>query len=110
VTSKEQHRQQWAERIANFRASGLTMAAWSAENQVSVDQLKYWLYKVKKSSPTDPSSSSSGWVPFAVTSTSSDSSGASLLVVRVGPAAIELRPGFDPVLLREVVEALQISC
>jgi hypothetical protein len=47
MTSREQRRQLWAARIADFRASGLTMSAWCAANHCTIDQLKYWLYKAK---------------------------------------------------------------
>ena len=41
MSTKEQLRQQWAERIAEFRTSGMTMAAWCSANHCSIDQLKY---------------------------------------------------------------------
>ncbi|WP_379463281.1 IS66 family insertion sequence element accessory protein TnpA [Paenibacillus sp. NPDC056579] len=36
--------------MATYRASGLTMKAWCNANQCSVEQLKYWLYKIKRGS------------------------------------------------------------
>ena len=55
MTSREQRRQLWAARIADYRASGLTMSAWCAANHCTIDQLKYWLYKAKNL-PSSPSS------------------------------------------------------
>ncbi|WP_336788304.1 IS66 family insertion sequence element accessory protein TnpA [Paenibacillus sp. MMO-177] len=49
MNGKEQRRQDWQARIASYRASGLTMKAWCTANQCSVEQLKYWLYKFKRS-------------------------------------------------------------
>jgi len=106
MTDKEQRQRQWQERISAYRASGLTLKAWCAANGCTIDQMKYWLYKSKvpNSSTTTLSTDSAQkprFVPLAV----SPDVEASLLL-RVGPAQIELRPGFDPRLLREVVKAL----
>ncbi|CAM3853992.1 MULTISPECIES: IS66 family insertion sequence element accessory protein TnpA [Paenibacillus] len=45
MTTSEQLRQQWYARIAEYRASGLTLKAWCASNGCKVDQMKYWIYK-----------------------------------------------------------------
>jgi len=109
--AKNEHlRNEWNERIAEFRKSGLTMSAWCTANQVTIHQLKYWLYKAK-SSPSTPlprPASSSHFVPLAVVEQAS--SPASPLVVRVGQATIELHTGFDRNLFREVMQALQTLC
>ena len=64
MTDKEQRRQLWAARIADFRASGLTMSAWCTANQCSIDQLKYWLYKAKDKLPSPSTNASRRWVPL----------------------------------------------
>jgi hypothetical protein len=66
MTVKEQRRQLWAARIADYRASGLTMSAWCAANQCTIDQLKYWLYKAKGTTPSPSPDSSPRWVPLTV--------------------------------------------
>jgi hypothetical protein len=43
MTPNEQRRQEWSERIVNYRTSGLTMPAWCTANGHTLDQLKYWL-------------------------------------------------------------------
>ncbi|WP_440131279.1 IS66 family insertion sequence element accessory protein TnpA [Paenibacillus xylanexedens] len=48
MNAKEQRRQDWHTRIATYRASGLTVKAWCSANHCSVEQLKYWLYKIKR--------------------------------------------------------------
>lgn len=106
MTDKEQRRQLWQERISAYRASGLTLKAWCAANGCTIDQMKYWLYKSKESNSSTTTISTDSaqkprFVPLAV-STDVEAS----LLLRVGPAQIELRPGFDPRLLRDVVKAL----
>lgn len=107
MTTKEQQRQQWHSRIAEYRASDLTLKAWCAAQDCTVDQMKYWLYKSKKRTPSSPVISSTPapaarFVPLAV----ADERMRAPLILRVGPAQIELYAGFDPRLLREVVHAL----
>ena len=48
------------------------------------------------------------WLPVRVEETASASAGP--ILVRVGAAAIEVRQGFDPSLLAEVVRALKTLC
>lgn len=107
MTANEQLRQQWHERIALYRASGLTLKAWCAAHDCTVDQMKYWLYKSPKRAPSDSTASSmpapgACFVPLTVV----DEEKRAPLVLRVGMAQIELHAGFDPRLLREVVHAL----
>lgn len=45
MTTKEQRLQDWQARIADYHASGLTMAAWCQEHSVTKETLKYWLRK-----------------------------------------------------------------
>jgi hypothetical protein len=89
--ANEHLRQQWVTRIAEYRASSLTLKAWCAAHDCTVDQMKYWLYKSNDMLCTAGRSRAGKRAP---------------LVLRVGPAQIELYAGFDPRLLREVVHAL----
>ena len=100
---REQLRQLWAARIADDRSSGLTMAAWCARHQIRVDQLKYWLYRRKLQTPPSSTAPTAGprFLPLTVTEPSPS------LTVRVGSVHIDLKPGFDPHLLKAVVRALE---
>ncbi|PDO09197.1 MAG: hypothetical protein BLM47_13960 [Candidatus Reconcilbacillus cellulovorans] len=97
---REQLRQLWAARIADYRSSGLTMAAWCARHHIRVDQLKYWLYRRKLQNPS-PRAAGPRFLPLTVTEPSPT------LTVRVGSVHIDLKPGFDPQLLKAVVRALE---
>jgi len=106
MTDKEQRRQLWQDRINAYRASGLTLKAWCAANGCTIDQMKYWLYKSKEpnSSTTTISTDEPQKLRFVPLAVSADVEAP--LLLRIGPAQIELRPGFDPRLLRDVVKAL----
>lgn len=94
----------WSERIAAYQASGQTMKAWCQEHSLTVHQLKYWLYKAQRRTQVV---STPAFRPVALASTSGT---IECLHVQVGGARIEIRPGFEPGLLREVVAALSPLC
>ncbi|WP_084134518.1 IS66 family insertion sequence element accessory protein TnpA [Paenibacillus harenae] len=113
MNAKEQRRQDWHTRIAAYRASGLTMKAWCSANHCSVEQLKYWLYKIKRvSSSTTPDLKTSPvqFVPLATVDPTGGVSPAPSLILHTGEISIELHSGFDPMLLREVIHGLTSPC
>ncbi len=99
ATERQEQRKEWEERISTYKASGLSMKAWCAANDVKVHQLYYRLgrRRVVKSSDSQPV-----WLEVTP-DLDSQSQG---LCVRVGKAIIEIRPGFDERLLVSVVRAL----
>ena len=110
MSTKDQRRNEWISRIADYKASGLTMSAWCSTNKHSVEQLKYWLRKIKSASSPSIQATSPQWVPVTLTSSVAPAELGPPRVVRVGSASIELYPGFNPQLLREIVQALEPSC
>ncbi|WJQ80165.1 IS66 family insertion sequence element accessory protein TnpA [Brevibacillus brevis] len=113
MNAKEQRRQDWYVRIEAYRASGLTMKAWCTANQCSVEQLKYWLYKINRVSSRatpDPKTSPVQFVPLAAVDLPGSTIPVPSLILHIGQASIELHSGFDPNLLREVIHALTSSC
>ena len=103
---KEKLNQDWMERIANYRSSGLTMKGWCNQYGFSIDQLKYWLYKHKPRSSVQ-AGPSPDWLPVVVSDPSSKPGN---LLVHVGSTRIEVHAGFEPQLLRDVVKALNAGC
>lgn len=94
----------WSERITAYQASGQTMKAWCGEQNLTVLQLKYWLYKAQRQTQA---CSTTTFHPVTVASPSGITE---CLHVQVGVARIEVRPGFEPELLRDVVAALMPLC
>jgi len=88
----------WASRIVEFRASGQSAAAWCASNNVYIHQLQYWLKKDKKVSGMKPLD----WMPLNL----SKQGVCDNLLVHVGGATVEVRPGFDQNLLVDVMKVL----
>lgn len=86
----------WSEHIAAYQASGQTMKAWCTEQNLTVHQLKYWLYKAQRQGRA---ASVPSFRPVAVSCSPGTTE---CLQVQVGVAQIEVRPGFKPELLRDV--------
>lgn len=99
-------RESWQRRVADYRTSGQSGAAWCAANQVTESQLWYWVGKFRaeeraNEAPTD-------WVTVRVANPSGME--AQSLPVRIGQATIEVKTGYDPALLRDVVRTLATLC
>jgi len=89
----------WVERIADFQESGLSVPQWCAIQGIKIHRLRYWLKKLKTSVPDQ---TAIHWMSVNL----DDADPA--LAVRVGPAVIEVRTGFDPQLLIAVVRSLSV--
>lgn len=109
--SRAELRELWEGRVADFRASGQTAQAWCSERGISLHTLRYWLRKVgndNQSGSTEPAK----WLSVEITGEQTHQpvvSGGGM-VVCVGDARVEVYPGCNLVLLREVVQTLAMLC
>jgi len=97
--------EQWRKQIGEYRASGMTLKAWCAKQGIAFSQMKYWIRKLKLST-RQRSTSPTTWITVAPSSEAALPEHAPL-VIRIGGASIDVRPGFDPVLLTQVARALE---
>ncbi|GFN21967.1 IS66 family insertion sequence element accessory protein TnpA [Thermanaeromonas sp. C210] len=99
----------WETRIAEYQASGQSVKEWCASHEgISPRQLWYWLRKYKDQNGVSLEKPTR-WLPVEISESSSGDGGNSLLV-RIGKTSIEVRPGFDPALLTQVVRVLIALC
>lgn len=89
----------WATRVTEFRGSGMSAPNWSKANDISIHQLRYWLKKDKRAAVEGQSLS---WMSVDLSHAGISDS----LLVRVGMVTVEVRPGFNPKLLVDVVNTL----
>jgi hypothetical protein len=54
MASKEQRRRQWEKRIARWRGSGLSMAAYCREHEVNYAQLVWWRRHLQRDAAAQP--------------------------------------------------------
>ncbi|MFX4301623.1 IS66 family insertion sequence element accessory protein TnpA [Alicyclobacillus tolerans] len=108
----EELRELWRARVTDFRASGLTGAAWCAAHQVKEHQLRYWVGKFKADTAHDSQGRDDvepRFIPVRLDEFATEVTDKPLSV-RVGPAVIEVLPGYDSDLLRDVVRTLASLC
>ncbi len=104
MTRQQRHEERaalWRERVEDFKASHMPVAAWAKANGVSEAQVYYWLTKFRAEAA---GSTGERFVPATVMEADEDRPAA--LVVRVGTCALEVHPGCDMELLRRVVHTL----
>ncbi|MGI9862694.1 helix-turn-helix domain-containing protein [Moorella naiadis] len=107
--TKGERQELWATRIAEYQASGQSVKEWCASHEdVSPRQLWYWLRQYKNQNGV-LSTQSTRWLPVEIREPSSGDQGNSLLV-RIGKTCIEVKPGFDPALLSQVIRVLVAIC
>ncbi len=99
--TKVERQNLWAARIAEFKDSGQSVRAWCEGHGVNPRQLWYWLKKEKQESIDSKLS----WLPLDL----SDASLQNALVIRIGRVTIDVKPGFDPKLLLDVVKTLVVQ-
>lgn len=98
----------WEARISEYRASGQSAKEWCTAHNIPIRQLWYWLRKFKNEKDASHVKSTQ-WLPVELSEQISTDQGKALLV-KVGQVGIEVRPGFDPALLSQVIRVLVTLC
>lgn len=105
MTKSENKQRMWESRVAEFEASGQSATAWCAVQNLNVHQLYYWMRKFKSESRSIKKQTQ--WLSVEIGELHPDKP-QEALPIRVGKATIEVRPGFDPKLLSDVIKTLSI--
>lgn len=95
----EESRLLWSSRVKAFKASGLAQAEFCKNNDYKIKQFNYWLRKFRKLDMA-PQGNELKWIPVNVTEQKTNDS----LLIKIGAAVIEVRPGFNKYLLSDIVE------
>lgn len=98
---------EWERRIAVFRASGQSQSKWCKINNLSLHQLRYWLKKIEHTTKTQAEPSTK-WIPVSMEEIRQEPD--EILQIKIGVAAIEVKPGFNPSFLADVVRTLKTLC
>lgn len=99
-------KKEWQARISDFKSSGQSGAAWCAANQINLHQFYYW--KKRLDFDDQPKSQSTNWLSFEISNRSKKPS--EHILIRIGEVAIEIKQGYDPELLLNVIQTLRASC
>lgn len=95
----------WAERIEGWKSSNQSAEEYSAQLGVKPGTLRWWSSRLRRGVRGAGGAASARGVRM-VRVVARARQGTDSLMVRVGAAQVEVRAGFDPALLRELVEAL----
>jgi hypothetical protein len=91
----------WREHLAQWHASGMTQVAYCRQHGLTLAQFGYWKKRLLTSRAPDVAPTAADFIAVQMTS-----AGAPLAVVLNARLRVEVQPGFDPVTLRAVVQAL----
>jgi hypothetical protein len=86
----------WSARISAWQSSGKSGAAWCRDNGIGYYQFQYWRDKFRQSRQQGTNGQ---FVALKIASPS--------LRIECNGTYLHVSPGFDPLLLREVVSALR---
>lgn len=94
---------QWKARIEEFRESGQTVAEWCRVRNLNVTQFRRWIHRFPAQGASENNPSTIRWLPAQ---TADAAIHVPTITVNVGEVHIEVRDGFNPTLLKQVVQAL----
>ena len=104
LTKREANRQHWFDRIETWKQSGSTQKAFCEQQQLRLGSFQRWRGIFMRGERPEASSAVS-FLPVNVTAAP-----ASSLALRIDDhLRIEIPAGFDPVTLKQVVQALRAS-
>ncbi len=97
-------RDEWARRVAEWRASGQTSTAFAEGKAFTASGLRHWAHRLSKE--PSPRRLRVVRVERQLQAAEPTASADTSLVVEVGPARVVVRPGFDRALLAAVLEVV----
>ncbi len=98
----------WQKHVEAFERSGMTRRRYCERHQIRPYQLDYWRKKFRKSHSA-AEGPETDWIPLQVEDDRVNAR-PSGICLRLGRLTIEVKPGFDPELLGDVVRALGPAC
>lgn len=99
----------WKKRVQDYQSSGLSGSEWCKRHGIPVNRLWYWKKKLVKGDVPKEEETRQTWVPVTVDASNPGEIDTGM-TIRVGAVEIEVKPGFNAVLLQEVVRTLRALC
>jgi transposase-like protein len=122
MTKNQTKREKWGAIVAEFKASGLSIRKWAMERGIRPRQLCYWIHRIEGRTQRKVSAAKPSFVEVKVVESQAPTKMAEPLVfmreaeleapasgisIRIGEAVIEVRSGFDPEVLADVLRVVQ---
>ena len=97
----------WRQHVEAFRSSGLRRKAYCRKHRLNIHSLDYWRKRLNRSSEIKPSINKNDFVQVQV---EKETLPDSCIKLRIGQVSVEIPDGFDPVHLKNILQALGIAC
>lgn len=108
MNQNKQLQRTWKKRINDYRVSGLSMKKWCETHDLKLHQLQYWNKKFKKEDLAPKPLSQ--WIPVQLEKPNDNQNSEDSIQLKVGPGIIDVKPGFDPMSLKNLVKVLMDLC
>jgi hypothetical protein len=102
MVRNEKIKSEWKDRVNKFTNSGLSMRKWCEANGYKLCTLHYWIKKFKDIE----NKSGVKWAIADMNNHLDSSKNSEALTVKLGLFSIEVRSGFEPKLLQDIVKVL----
>ena len=105
MKENQEKREYWQRHIDILKSSGLTRRVYCEQNEIKLSTLDYWCQKLSSSAKKEGTDKSS-WIPLQIDEDDTSSG----IDLRIGRIMVAVKPGFDPVLLTEVLRTIGALC
>ncbi len=103
--SPEQKYQLWTQRIADWHTSGLSQQIFCDQKQLNYSTFVYWRGRLKQDKNNNKKKNKVNFLPVSLTQDND-----STLTLKInGEHSIMISQGFDPDLLRNIIQAVQTA-
>jgi hypothetical protein len=94
----------WKQHIDAITSSNISRRAYCEQNGLKISTLDYWCQKLIRAEK-ESRIKETGWIPLQISEDSSSG-----IDLRIGRITISVKPGFNPVLLTEVLRTIGTLC
>ena len=107
LSKREINRQRWRERVNAWKESNQSQKAFCEERHLGFASFKRWhgIFRAESLQSTETAAEASGFVPVRVRETPSSN----LTILIQEDLRIDVASGFNPHLLRQIIEVLRTS-
>jgi len=98
----------WQQHVEAYNASGLTREAYSQKNRIQVYRLDYWRRKISRISRPQERVPANRWLPVRISDETPYND--AHIDLWIGPIRVEVKRGFDPKLLAELLRTVGAAC
>lgn len=106
MNEQEKYQKLWEDRVKDFENSDLTMKSWCEANKVKTHQLHYWKKKFK----SNKGKKQYNLVKVDLNQVQNQTTEESSIQLQVGSVVLDVKSGFNPTLLKDVVKVLMEVC